>query len=251
MPVKRCTLPLECFALEEDLLALLDPWCWTDVVPKRRWPTTNLRHATSHNSEVLALFLFSTTSAGEHFIAAINIQHSRGNACGFSCTDRKLIDMLYDGFLVKLFNIKYVIAYSVKYFMLPTVLCVTPWWGPRWAETCWKFAEDVSCGVSPNRREFHLVFISVNSVELFHHSQVVCGQTNRVIALFLQLIPLNSPRMHGIIVHYFIWPISFATCPDIPACLWVSPSAVTDYTISGPTWNDKRWWSNKRISLYR
>ena len=70
--------------------------------------------------------LFSTTSDGKHFFVLINIQSARGNACGFSCTDRKLIDGLYDGFVVKLFGIKYVIAYSVTFFMLPAVLYVSP-----------------------------------------------------------------------------------------------------------------------------
>lgn len=80
-------------------------------------------HRTAKGSRSL---LFSTTSPGKHFFTPINIQHARGNACRPSCTVRKLIDVLYDGFLVKLFGIKYVTAHSVKFFMLPTLLYATP-----------------------------------------------------------------------------------------------------------------------------
>jgi len=80
-------------------------------------------HRTAKASRSL---LFSKVSPRKHFFAPINIQHARGNACGPSCTVRKLIYVLYDGCLVKLFDMKYVTAYSVKFFMLPTVSCVTP-----------------------------------------------------------------------------------------------------------------------------
>ena len=88
--------------------------CFTlDVVPMMslhvgdQLPTyVTQHHRTAKASRCL---LFSTASAGKHFFASINIEHARGNACGSPCTDRKLIDMLYDGFLVEPFDIKYAI----------------------------------------------------------------------------------------------------------------------------------------------
>ena len=63
-----------------------------------RWcPETSVtNYVTQHHRTAKASrsLLFSTASPAKHFFAPINIEHVRGNACGSSCMDRKLIGVL-------------------------------------------------------------------------------------------------------------------------------------------------------------